>query len=97
SPVCTGLGLTLTATATGGSGTYVNYVWTKGGVAILGQTSSTLTIASVTALDAGIYGVTIEDNAGCISDEITTAVAVSLLPIPTAGNNGPVCEGGTVN
>ncbi|MGQ1788558.1 MULTISPECIES: immunoglobulin domain-containing protein, partial [unclassified Saccharicrinis] len=96
-PVCEGTSLILTATPSGGSGSYVNYVWTKGGVEIAGENASTLTVDPSAAADAGTYGVTVEDNSGCTSDEQTVVVSIHALPIPTAGNDGAACEGETVN
>ncbi len=96
-PVCLNTDLILTATGSGGSGTYVNYVWTKDGVVISGESASTLTISSATITDAATYGVSIEDDSGCISDETTIPVTINSLPVVTAGNDGPVCEGATIN
>ncbi|MGQ1787229.1 T9SS type B sorting domain-containing protein [Saccharicrinis sp. GN24d3] len=96
-PVCLNTSLVITATPSGGSGNYVNYVWTKGGIIIAGENSSTLNIDPAAAGDAGLYGVTVEDNSGCTSDESTLAVVIHSLPIVTAGNDGPVCAGGDVS
>ncbi|WP_152541826.1 T9SS type B sorting domain-containing protein [Saccharicrinis fermentans] len=96
-PVCNGTNLVLTASASGGSGSYASYIWTKNNVEIVGETGATLTISSTTASDAATYGVKVEDAAGCISDEQTVIVTIHSLPVPTAGNDGPVCEGGTIN
>ncbi len=96
-PVCLNTELVLTAAPTGGSGNYVNYVWTKGGVVISGENGSTLTIASAALSDAATYGVSVEDDSGCISDEVTEIVVINSLPVVSAGNDGPVCEGGTIN
>ncbi|SMO45134.1 gliding motility-associated C-terminal domain-containing protein, partial [Saccharicrinis carchari] len=92
-PVCDGTTLTLTATAAGGSGNYVNYVWTKDGTIVAGENASTLTIASAAISDAATYGVTVEDLSGCFSDEGTVAVTIQALPIAAASNDGPVCLG----
>ena len=59
SPVCAGQSLVLTATPLGGSGNYVNYVWTKNSVVIAGQNAATLTINPVAIIDAATYGVTV--------------------------------------
>ncbi|TLX78280.1 T9SS type B sorting domain-containing protein [Labilibacter sediminis] len=95
-PVCENTVLTLTAVPAGGSGSYAGFVWTKGGVIIPGETGSTLTIASAAIADGGVYGVTVNDNLGCSSDESTVNVIVHSLPVPTAGNDGPVCENDNV-
>ncbi|WP_143524998.1 gliding motility-associated C-terminal domain-containing protein [Labilibacter marinus] len=97
SPVCEGTDLVLTATPAGGSGTYTSYAWTKDTAPIAGETGATLTIDPTAAADAGTYGVVVTDNSGCVSDESTTAVIIHTLPIPTASNDGPACEGETVN
>jgi gliding motility-associated-like protein len=92
-PVCENGTLTLTATAAGGSGVYNTYAWTKGGVAIPGETGATLTIDPATLADAGDYGVTVIDNSGCSSTEDIVTVVINALPAVTATNNGPICEG----
>ena len=52
------------------------YVWFKDGVAIAGETQSTLTIESVSAANAGTYKVRISNAAGSAeSNEITVAVS----------------------
>lgn len=74
-----------TITASGGSGTYISYVWSSGDS---GATASTLT--------AGTYTVTVTDNATCTG---TTSFTISqpnaLVPTPSStavscfgGNNG---------
>ena len=65
-----GDGVTVWVHATG-HGT-LSYQWKKDGVAIVGETSNTLSLADVTAADSGAYSVTIQnslstvDSAGAI-------------------------------
>ncbi|VXC57843.1 DUF3500 domain-containing protein [Massilia sp. 9I] len=68
--VATGAGVTLTVTASG-SGT-LSYQWRKGGVAIAGATSSSYTIASAAAADAGTYDVVVTNSIGSVTSSATT-------------------------
>ncbi|MDZ7606678.1 MAG: hypothetical protein U5K79_14060 [Cyclobacteriaceae bacterium] len=53
-------------------------------------------ISNITAAGAGVYSVTVT-LLGCPSLAGTTTVVVNPLPAtPTASNDGPVCEGGTI-
>src|SRR4029077_14958414 len=90
-PLCPGATLNLsTPTVTGAT-----YSWTgPGGFT---STSRTPTIANVDATNAGVYSVTITVN-GCTSNPGTTTVVITSPPAtPTATNNGPLCEGATLN
>ncbi len=69
---CEGSDVTVDAVASGGSGNYVNYTWIftpegGGSSSTLSETSSSLSINSLSLSDAGTYEVTVEDNNGCIS------------------------------
>ncbi|MBK6281840.1 MAG: hypothetical protein IPF54_03480 [Draconibacterium sp.] len=91
-PVCVGSPLSLTANTIAGA----TYNWTGPN----GYTSSlqnpTVSANATTAM-AGIYSVTATVD-GCISQEGTTTVIVNEVPAtPVAGNNGPVCLGGTLS
>lgn len=84
STVCTGSTATysVTATSTGA----LTYQWRKNGVAIAGATSSTYTIASAAATDAGNYDVVISGLGSCsfTTNAITLAVNASCVTaVPT--------------
>lgn len=88
SPACTGNNLNLTSGPNGYS-----YQWSgPGGFT---STSQNPTRSNTQASYAGVYTVTVT-NAGCAS---TTSIAVTVnnSPVATAGNNGPVCSGTTLN
>jgi gliding motility-associated-like protein len=53
------------------------------------------TIANCTTANGGTYNFTV-NLGGCIANG-STNVVVNGLPTPTAGNNGPLCEGVTLN
>ncbi|MBI5540376.1 MAG: gliding motility-associated C-terminal domain-containing protein [Bacteroidia bacterium] len=86
-PYCEGNTIQLNVTA----GT--SYNWSGPG----GYTSTLQnpTIAGSTLAMAGLYSVTVTNAAGCTALS-TTTVIVNALPIPTASNTGPYCEGNTI-
>lgn len=91
-PLCTGASLNLQSTPSGGSGTYSTFAWT-------GPASFTSTVEDPPAFtvnigNAGMYFVTVTDNAGC-SATASTSVSISTLAAPsiTATSNSPVCGG----
>jgi gliding motility-associated-like protein len=49
------------------------------------------TIAGATTAMSGVYSVTL-DFSGCVASA-TTSVTVNPLPVPTATNNSPICQG----
>ena len=55
----------------------ITYQWSKGGVAIPGATSPSLTFVGATAADAGVYTVVISDGAGQVT---TTGAALAVAP-----------------
>lgn len=89
-PLCANQNLTLNATATPGA----TYQW----VGPSGLNSNILnpTFTNVTAADAGLYTLTVS-LPGCNNLQVTTNVVISNPPIATAGNNGPLCSGATLN
>ncbi len=100
-PVCVGGTLTLTATPGGGSGTYLNYAWTKDAVVIPGETASSLSITPAALSDAGQYGVIVTDDNNCGSAEDFVDVTIQVLPVPTInGLTTPsvteMCSGNTL-
>jgi PKD repeat protein len=58
------------------------YQWQKGGVALSGATSSTLTFPSVTSSDAGNYSVVVTNSAGSLTSKVATLTVNA--PAPTA-------------
>ncbi len=82
--VCVGSAATFTVSATGGS---LNYQWRKNGTSIPGATASTLTIAPVSAADAGSYGVVVSN--GCLPDTVSSAVAL-IVDTPITITTPPV-------
>lgn len=71
-----------------------SFQWLKEGVAVVGETSATLSIASSTAADAGNYSVALTNAAGC-ADTSTIAVAtINAMPtITTQPANTSFCTG----
>jgi hypothetical protein len=63
----------------------ITYQWYKGGIAVLGATSSSLTFATVAATDAGVYSVAIADPAGSV-----TSANAALSVAPPGGPPVPV-------
>jgi hypothetical protein len=90
-PLCTGSTLNLTASTVPGA----TYSWTgPNGFTSSAQNPS---IPSATISASGSYSVTAAIN-GCTSLAGTTIALVSAIPnAPTAGNNGPLCAGSTLN
>jgi fibronectin type 3 domain-containing protein len=90
-PICAGSALNLTASTV----TDATYSWTgPNGFTSSDQNPS---IASATTAASGTYSVTVTVGA-CTSVPATTSATVNATPpAPTAGNNGPLCEGSTLN
>ena len=82
-----GDGLELSVTAVGTEP--LAYQWSKGGVALDGETGSALTLASVASSDADDYMVAVSNTAGRVeSDVITVVVAqpASIVAQPEGGS-----------
>ena len=75
--VTVGQSVSFSVAATG-SGT-LSYQWTKGGVAIAGATSATITIASVANGDSGIYAVVVTNS---VSSVTSTSVSLTVNAAP---------------
>lgn len=88
-PLCVGDALNLTATTVASA----TYAWT-------GPNSFNVqnpNIASVAVTDSGIYTVVVTLG-NCSSAPVTTHVVIAPPPTtPVASNDGPVCEGSTLN
>ncbi|MCP9769031.1 hypothetical protein EGI22_14025, partial [Lacihabitans sp. LS3-19] len=88
SPVCVGQNINLTSS--GG----ISYQWT--GPNGFSSNSQNPTINNAALNQSGNYAVTVTNALGCTASA-QVAVSVNPLPTPAAGNDSPVCEGGTVN
>jgi fibronectin type 3 domain-containing protein len=89
-PICAGSTLNLTASTVADA----TYSWTgPNGFTSSDQNPS---IADATTAASGAYSVTVTVGA-CTSAPATTIATVNATPAPTAGNNGPLCEGSTLN
>ena len=87
SPFCFGSVLTLTA----GGG--VTYQWN--GPNGFSSTLTNPTINNITLAGSGTYS--LMAFVGTCSASITQSITVNPLPVPTATNNGPICNGQTLN
>lgn len=94
---CAGTNASFSVTAAGPS---LTYSWRKNGTPIVGNPSAstaTLLLNAIVEADEASYDVVVTPLCG---DAVTsTAVALTVNDIPTAvaSNNGPVCEGSTLN
>jgi|GEM_PF-1008404 len=86
-PVCVGEPLILT----GGPDNMDSYEW-SGPDSFISILRSPTVSPTATISMAGSYTLEVTDSDGCVNSASTTVV-VNLLPSPTAGNNGPICEG----
>ncbi len=87
-PVC--VNGTLNLTSSGGT----SYAWSgPNGFTSAQQNPS---IIGVTLAAGGLYTVTVTNAATCTATA-TTTVVVNTPPTATAGNDGPVCPGGTIH
>lgn len=91
SPICAGETLTLTTQTFPGA----TYQWT--GPNGFSANTQNPTLPNVTSNNTGSYSVVV--NFGVCGTSLgSTSVTVNPLPAtPTAGNNGPLCEGSTLN
>ncbi|MGZ3864546.1 MAG: PKD domain-containing protein [Bacteroidia bacterium] len=89
STVCAGATINLTSPAGGAA-----YSWTGPGGFVSAVQNPTITNAT-TAM-SGTYSVTVTNSSGCSSGN-SANVLVNALPVPTIGNNSPVCVNQTLN
>ncbi len=73
--VVAGADATFRVTAVGGT---LTYRWQKDGVDLSGATGATLTLANVTAADAGLYSVVVTNEAGAVVSEVARLTVVAL-------------------
>jgi lipoprotein signal peptidase len=67
------------STVASGTGPF-NYVWLKNGVAINGQTSSSLTLNNVSTNDAATYSVIVSGACGNVTNSATLTVNLPVAP-----------------
>lgn len=68
--------INLNSNPTGGSGTYVSYVWSGSGISLTGKSTKTTTATPATN---GVYTVDVTDDKGCSATGTTTPVNVTVL------------------
>ena len=85
-----GGGASLSVTATGTAP--LAYQWYHDTVAMTGQTNATLTLASLTSVDAGAYTVTVTNSAGTV----TSAAATLTLNYPPSITTQPAAQSAAV-
>jgi hypothetical protein len=89
-PLCAGQDLVLRAPLVAGA----SYEWR--GPSNFSARSASVTLPSVGTEHSGVYSVTLRIG-DCVSESITTSVTILPgLTLAPAGNNGPICEGGTL-
>lgn len=94
SPVCTGNTLSLTTVASGTNPNTYTYTWS--GPNSFTSNVQNPTIAATSSLQSGVYTVTV--NPGACPITRTIQITVNQTPtISSVTNNGPVCQGNTVN
>ncbi|HEY1793478.1 MAG TPA: putative Ig domain-containing protein [Opitutaceae bacterium] len=81
------LGAVVTLSVTASSSLTIGYQWQFNGVAIDGQTSSTLNLGDATTAEAGVYTVYVYDSNG----------GVTSSPATLTVNDGPVIQSGSVS
>jgi gliding motility-associated-like protein len=87
-PVCEGTALQFNCTN--------GISWTWSGPNGFSSALQNPSVSSPTTADGGIYSVTATDASGC-SGTTTLTVVVNPMPVPTAANSGPYCEGTTIS
>lgn len=88
SPICAGNTLSLSV------GAALNYTWT--GPNGFSSNLQNPTIPNVTTNASGTYTIFLSSGGTCTA-LATTSVNIIPLPNPTIGNNGPLCDGATLN
>ncbi len=91
-PLCPGQNLQLSASSIPGA----TYTWN--GPNSYTSTLQNPSINNVSTTEAGIYSVT-ATTSGCGTSSAgnTTLIVNTLPPAPTVSNNGPLCDGATIN
>lgn len=92
SPVCVGSSVSLLASASGGTGVYSSFLWAGPGG--FGSAQEDPVPFAVMPSSAGMYTVTVTDDAGCTAtSSVSIAVSGNSAPVVVAGSNSPLCEG----
>lgn len=86
-PVCVGGVLNLSVAAS------TSYTWS--GPNSFSSNLQNPSISNVASLEGGVYTVSVTNANGCVNSN-TTNVVISPLPVITPTNNGPYCEGATI-
>jgi hypothetical protein len=73
------------------------YQWTKGGSAIAGGTSASLTLSNVQASAAGVYAVTVSNSVGSVTSSNATLTVTTVAPSRIANISGRAAIGGGNN
>ncbi len=73
-----GESVTLSVAASGPGA--LTYQWSKDGVALAGRTAATLTLAAVTAADAGAYLCTVSNPGGSVTSAVATLTVTADAP-----------------
>ncbi len=89
-PVCVGSTLTLT----GGPSSMTSYSWSGPNGFTSSSQNPTVSGSATTAM-SGTYTITVTNSSGC-TNTTTTSVSVNTLPVPSASNNSPICEGNSL-
>lgn len=91
-PLCPGQNLQLTASTIPGA----TYSWT--GPNSFTSNQQNPGISGVTALNAGVYSVAATTSGCGTSPQSSVTLVINSLPAaPVVGNNGPLCDGQTIN
>ncbi|MBX7205541.1 MAG: T9SS type A sorting domain-containing protein [Bacteroidia bacterium] len=91
-PLCQGQNLQLTAS----NSTNASYSWT--GPNSFTSNQQNPSINGVSSANAGTYSCTVTVSGCGTSSAASTSVSITSLPsAPTAGNNGPICDGKTLS
>jgi uncharacterized protein GlcG (DUF336 family) len=94
--VCQGFSASFTVVA---SGSGLNYIWRKNGVAIPGANAASYTIGSVTATDAGSYDVVVGTSCNTTTTSSAATLSVNTGAVITSqpAASQTVCEGSSAN
>ena len=89
---CSGDSATFSTVASG-SGPF-SYLWRKDGTNLVGQTNSSINLASVAAADAGLYSVVVSGSCNSVTNSAT--LAVSTATTATTFGSQTNCPGSTI-
>ncbi len=82
-----------------GAGTGAGYQWLKDGAELVGETASTLSIATATAANAGSYQLIVLGGGGCNDTSAAAVVSVNANPVidSISASATEICNGDSVN